>query len=235
MEDTPPHAFDCEISEEALQYAEPRGTGRCEVELETRCLFLPLLLEDSLARGVEEELLRGDLPPPFRCRPERLLPSRSTSWFKKMSRIAPFIRGGCERTLFHMPKQIFLNIPVADLARSIAFFKALGFSNNPEFSDNTGACIVISDTIYVMLATHEKFRIFTPKAICDTTQAVEVLFNLSCDSPQEVDDLVAKALAAGGTTYDQPEDLGFMYSHSFVDPDGHGWGLFHMSGKPPKP
>ncbi len=86
-----------------------------------------------------------------------------------------------------------------------------------------------------MLGTHAKFREFTPKAICDTTQAVEVLMNLSCDSRQEVDDLVAKALAAGGTTYDKAEDFGFMYTHSFVDPDGHGWGLFHMSTPTTKP
>lgn len=133
-----------------------------------------------------------------------------------------------------MNKQIFLNLPVADLPRSKAFFKALGFDHNPQFSDDTGACVVISDTIYVMLATHDKFRQFTPKAVCDTSKAVEVLINLSCESRQEVDDLVAKALANGGTTHDKPEDLGFMYSHSFLDPDGHGWGIFHMSAMPPK-
>lgn len=133
-----------------------------------------------------------------------------------------------------MSKQIFLNLPVADLPKSIAFYEALGYTLNPQFSDGAGACIVISDTIYVMLATHPKFREFTPKAICDTSKAVEVLINLSCESPSEVDALVAKALAAGGSTYDKPEDLGFMYSHSFVDPDGHGWGLFHMSAPPPK-
>lgn len=132
-----------------------------------------------------------------------------------------------------MNKQIFLNLPVADLPKSKAFFQALGYSSNPQFCDDTSACIVISDTIFVMLATHAKFRQFTPKAVCDTTQAVEVLISLSCESRQEVDDLVAKALAAGGTTYDKPEDLGFMYSHSFVDPDGHGWGVLHMSSPPP--
>jgi predicted lactoylglutathione lyase len=132
-----------------------------------------------------------------------------------------------------MSKQIFLNLPVADLPKSIAFYEALGYALNPQFSDGAGACIVISDTIHVMLATHPRFRQFTPKAICDTSKAVEVLINLSCESPAEVDALVAKALAAGGSTYDKPEDLGFMYSHSFVDPDGHGWGLFHMSAPPP--
>lgn len=79
-----------------------------------------------------------------------------------------------------------------------------------------------------MLCAHAKFREFTPKAVCDTSKAVEVLINLTCESRQEVDDLVAKALAAGGSTYDKAKDLGFMYSHSFVAPDGHGWGLFHV-------
>jgi predicted lactoylglutathione lyase len=114
----------------------------------------------------------------------------------------------------------------------MAFFKALGFANNPQFTSDDGACIVISDTIFVMLATQDRFRDFTPKAICDTSKAVEVLINLSCESREEVDALVAKALAAGGSTYDKPEDLGFMYSHSFLDLDGHGWGLFHVSAMP---
>jgi uncharacterized protein len=134
-----------------------------------------------------------------------------------------------------MHKQIFLNLPVADLPRSLAFFQALGYAPNPQFTDATAACVVISETISVMLLTHAKFRQFTPKAICDTSQAVEVLISLSCESRQEVDDLVAKALAAGGSTYDKAEDFGFMYTHSFVDPDGHGWGLLHLSAPPPNP
>ncbi len=133
-----------------------------------------------------------------------------------------------------MAKQIFLNLPVADLPKSLAFFKALGFSHNPQFTDDTAACVVISEAISVMILTHDKFRQFTPKAICDTSKAVEVLISLSCGSRQEVDELVAKALAAGGTTYDKPEDFGFMYTHSFVDPDGHGWGVLHLSAPPPK-
>lgn len=133
-----------------------------------------------------------------------------------------------------MNKHIFLNLPVADLAKSKAFFQALGYSFNPDFTGDSAACVVISDTISVMLAPHDKFRQFTPKAVCDTSKAVEVLINLSCESRQEVDDLVAKALAAGGTTYDKPEDFGFMYTHSFVDLDGHGWGLLHLTGRPPK-
>lgn len=132
-----------------------------------------------------------------------------------------------------MNKQVFFNLPVADLPRSTAFFQALGFFLNPQFCGDGASCIVISETITVMLATHAKFREFTPKAICDTSKAVEVLISLSCESRQEVDNLVAKALAAGGTTHDKPEDFGFMYTHSFVDPDGHGWGLLHLTATPP--
>ncbi len=131
-----------------------------------------------------------------------------------------------------MVNQIFLTLPVADLQKSVAFFKALGFEHNRQFSDDTAACIVINKMISVMLGTHEKFRSFTPKAVCDTSKAVEVLISLSCEKREQVDELVAKALANGATTHDQPEDLGFMYSHSFVDLDGHGWGVLHLSGAP---
>ncbi|HET7535990.1 MAG TPA: VOC family protein [Candidatus Didemnitutus sp.] len=132
-----------------------------------------------------------------------------------------------------MINQITLHLPVTNLPRSVTFFKALGFPLNPHFSGDTAACFILSETISVMMSTHAKFREFTPKAVCDTTKAVEGLFCLSCESRQDVDDLVAKALAAGGTTYDKPEDFGFMYTHSFVDPDGHGWGLMHFSTPPP--
>ena len=132
-----------------------------------------------------------------------------------------------------MIKNFFLNVPVADLPRSVAFFKALGWTSNPRFTGDTAACIVVNETLSVMLLTHSKFREFTPKAVCDTSKAVEALFCVACESRQEVDDLVAKALAAGASTYDKPEDLGFMYSHSFVDLDGHGWGVLHMSAPPP--
>lgn len=134
-----------------------------------------------------------------------------------------------------MVNQIFINMPVADLPRSLAFFEALGFSSDPQFKSDDGACIVISDAISVMLTSHAKFREFTPKAICDTGKAVEMLLNLSCDSRERVDQLVARACAAGGSTYDEPEDFGFMYTHSFVDPDGHGWGLLHMTAAPAQP
>lgn len=131
-----------------------------------------------------------------------------------------------------MSKKIFINLPVTDLPKSLTFYKALGFAQNMQFSDDTAACMVVSDTIYGMLLTHAKFGNFTPKDICDTSKAVEVLLSLTCENREEVDSLVAKALATGGSTYDKPEDLGFMYSHSFVDPDGHGWGVLHMSAMP---
>ncbi|MDF4002914.1 hypothetical protein P3W33_05785 [Luteibacter sp. PPL552] len=131
-----------------------------------------------------------------------------------------------------MSKQVFITLPVADLAKSIAFFNAVGFTYHPKMSNDDGACFIVSDTIYVMLLIHERFRAFTPKAVCDTSQAVEVLLSIGLDTREEVDAIVARALAAGGTTYDEPEDLGFMYSHSFVDLDGHGWGVLHMTGMP---
>jgi predicted lactoylglutathione lyase len=133
-----------------------------------------------------------------------------------------------------MSRQIFINLPVADLPKSMAFYKALGFSHNPQFSDDTAACIIISETIYVMLLTHDKFRGFTPKAISDATKSTEVLLCLSCESREEVEDFVAKAVAAGGSIYDEPKDHGFMYQHSFADPDGHQWELVHMSSMPPR-
>ena len=128
-----------------------------------------------------------------------------------------------------MINQIFLTLPVANVQKSVAFFQALGFALNPRFSDDTAACIVVNEHTSVMLGTHEKFCTFTPKAVCDTSKAVEVLISLSCDTRERVDELVAKALAAGGTTHDEPEDLGFMYSHSFIDLDGHGWGVLYLS------
>jgi predicted lactoylglutathione lyase len=133
-----------------------------------------------------------------------------------------------------MRKQVFINLPVADLSRAVTFYEKLGFSRNPQFEGEDAGCIAISDSLSIMLCPQARFREFTPKAICDTSVAVEMLLNLSCESCEEVDGLVAKAIAAGGSTYDKPEDFGFMYTHSFVDPDGHGWGLFHMTATPPQ-
>ncbi len=127
-----------------------------------------------------------------------------------------------------MKSKIFVNLPVKDLARSIAFFGSLGFSFNPKFTDETAACMVVSDDIFVMLLTEPKFQGFTPKAIADATKQTEVLVCLSCDSIDRVKELVAKALAAGGTNSSEPKDYGFMYLHGFQDPDGHLWELFFM-------
>lgn len=114
----------------------------------------------------------------------------------------------------------------------MAFYKALGFAHNPQFTDDTAACIVISDVIHVMLLTHAKFCQFTPKAICDTRSSTEVLNCLSCESREEVQSLVSKAAEAGGSLYAEPKDHGFMFQHSFADPDGHQWELVHMSAMP---
>lgn len=133
-----------------------------------------------------------------------------------------------------MKTQIFINLPVASLPRSLAFWKALGYSHNPQFSDDTAACIVISEEIYHMALTHGKWRSFTPKAICDTSKAAEVSLCLSCESRAKVDELIAKAVAAGGSKEPEPTDLGFMYLQGFDDPDGHHWELVYMSDMPPK-
>lgn len=127
-----------------------------------------------------------------------------------------------------MNTQIFLNLPVADLAKSREFFKALGYSFNEQFSDDTAACVVISEHIYVMILTHAKFCEFSPNPICDTAEATEVLIALSCESREELEELVKKAVAAGGSTYAEPKDYGFMIQHSFRDLDGHCWELVYM-------
>jgi predicted lactoylglutathione lyase len=127
-----------------------------------------------------------------------------------------------------MATKIFVNLPVQDLAKSKTFFEQLGFRFNPQFTDETAACMVVSDDIYVMLLTEAKFKEFTPKAICDAKKATEVLVALSLDSREQVSDMVRKAVAAGGTTYAEPKDHGFMLQHGFQDPDGHIWELVHM-------
>ena len=127
-----------------------------------------------------------------------------------------------------MPQMIFVNLPVKDLKKSMAFFEALGFSFNPQFTDDTAACMVISETIFAMLLTHEKFASFSPKPIADTSQSLEVLTALSRDSREAVDAIVSAALAAGGTTYSEPKDYGFMYAHGFQDLDGHVWEVMWM-------
>ena len=131
-----------------------------------------------------------------------------------------------------MPNQIFVNLPVASLPRSVAFFTALGFSFNPQFTDENATCMIVADDIFVMLLTREYFTGFTPKPVSDAHASTEVLVCLSRDSREAIDDLVAKALAAGGRAPQPAQDHGFMYQHGFEDPDGHLWELVHMSGMP---
>jgi predicted lactoylglutathione lyase len=127
-----------------------------------------------------------------------------------------------------MSTKIFVNLPVKDLKRSMGFFEKLGFRHNPQFTDETAACIVISEDIYAMLLTHAKFKDFTKKEIVDATKATEVLTCLSRDSRAQVDELVDAALKAGGTKSGEPMDFGFMYGRSFNDPDGHIWEIVWM-------
>ncbi|MEV8551021.1 VOC family protein [Streptomyces glaucescens] len=125
-------------------------------------------------------------------------------------------------------QMIFVNLPVADLDASKKFFTELGYSINPQFSDETAASVVISDTIIAMLLTKEKYAQFTKKEIADATRTSEVLIALSAPSREKVDELVDKALAAGGTTAGETQDLGFMYGRSFDDLDGHTWEVVWM-------
>ena len=128
-----------------------------------------------------------------------------------------------------MAKMIFVNLPVADLARATAFYEAIGARKNPQFSDGTASCMVFSDTIVTMLLTHEKFRQFTPKKIADAHTSSEVLNCLSAESRSDVDDMVGKAKCAGGMADPAPkQDHGFMYGRSFEDPDGHIWEVMWM-------
>ncbi len=127
-----------------------------------------------------------------------------------------------------MSTKIFVNLPVKDLNTSIEFFTKLGFTFNPQFTDETATCMVVSEDIFVMLLTHDKFKTFTPKEICDATKSTEVLVCLSSESREKLDQMVHQAVAAGGTTYNEPQDHGFMYAHGFQDLDGHIWELIYM-------
>lgn len=127
-----------------------------------------------------------------------------------------------------MHKQIYVNLAVSDLPRSTTFFKSLGFTFNPRFTNEQGACMVIGENIYAMLLVKEFFKTFTAKPISDANQSTEVLVCISCESRAEVDALVAQAVSAGGTAPRAPQDHGFMYGHGFEDLDGHIWELMHM-------
>lgn len=127
-----------------------------------------------------------------------------------------------------MAKQIFVNLVVSDLAKSMAFYSALGFTNNPQFSDDTAKCMVWSDQIFVMIMTHEKFASFATKPIADTKSALAGLFSLSVDSVEEMNKIMTSGLEAGGIEPHEVRDYGFMQQRTIEDFDGHTWEFFYM-------
>ncbi|RBM20868.1 VOC family protein [Streptomyces sp. PT12] len=127
-----------------------------------------------------------------------------------------------------MSTKIFVNLPVKDLDHSREFFTKLGYSFDPQFSDENAACLVISDSIYAMLLVEPFFRTFTRKEIADSSVSVEVILTLSADSREQVDELVDRALASGGSPAAEAQDHGHMYGRSFLDPDGHQWEIVWM-------
>lgn len=139
-----------------------------------------------------------------------------------------------------MPRMIFVSLPVADVARSRGFYTALGFAINDRFSGETTACVVVSDTICLMISPRERLQEFTPKKVLPPAEGTTALISLSCDSRAEVDAMAAAALQAGGSELHPPEDLGFMYSRAFDDPDGNSFGILWMDpqaaaeGPPPE-
>lgn len=127
-----------------------------------------------------------------------------------------------------MQTKIFLNIAVKDLNRSIAFFTELGFSFNEKFTNDKGTCMIVGENINVMLLVEEFYQTFTKKQICDTKTTSEVLIAISVDSWEQVDEIMQKAVKAGGTDYNQANDYGWMYQKTFLDIDGHHWEVFYM-------
>ena len=127
------------------------------------------------------------------------------------------------------PHKIFVNLPVDDLNRSMDFFRALGFSFNKQFTDEKAACLVLGDDIFVMLLLKPFFKGFITNEVADAKQAAEAIISLSAGSRDAVDALADKALSAGGSPSKEPSDMGFMYSRSFLDPDGHHWEVFYMN------
>ncbi|NBZ88436.1 VOC family protein [Stagnihabitans tardus] len=127
-----------------------------------------------------------------------------------------------------MTRMIFITLPVTDMARARAFYQALGFAIDPKFSGETWTCVVFSEAIYFMLSTHEQFREHSPKPLILPSEGATCLFALTCESRAEVDAMTEAAIAAGGRSLHDPEDLGFMYSRAFEDPDGNGFGPMWM-------
>ncbi len=127
-----------------------------------------------------------------------------------------------------MSKQVFINLPVRDLKKSKAFYESVGFTNNPQFTDDTAACMVWSDAIFVMLLTHDKLKQFTTKTIVDAKTSIEVSIALSMESTDGVNAFAEKALKSGGFESDEPQDYGFMYQRGIDDLDGHHWEVLYM-------
>ncbi|WP_156307806.1 VOC family protein [Sphingobacterium endophyticum] len=127
-----------------------------------------------------------------------------------------------------MAKQVFINLAVKDLAKAEAFYSALGFSNNPQFSDDTGNCMVWSDSIYVMILNHEKFLSFTNKPLADTKTSIAGIYTISVDSVAEMNKIIESGLGAGGKEPNEIRDYGFMQQRTIEDPDGNTWEFFYM-------
>lgn len=127
-----------------------------------------------------------------------------------------------------MSTKIFVNLPVSNLNQSVEFFTKLGFKFNAQFTDDTTTCMIASEDIYVMLLTHDRFKPFTPNPICDAKKSTETLLCLSSESRAAVDETIRTAVAAGGTTYTEPQNHGWMYGHGFQDLDGHIWEIMYM-------
>ena len=125
-------------------------------------------------------------------------------------------------------RKLFVNLPVKDLPRSIEFFTKLGFSFNPQFTDETATCMLIGEDAFAMLMVESRFAGFAKRPVGDPTTTTAALYSLSCSSREEVDTMVHTAVAHGGTHAAEPMDHGFMYGWSFYDPDGHHWEVFHM-------
>lgn len=126
------------------------------------------------------------------------------------------------------PRKLFVNLAVRDLERSVAFFKGLGFTFNPKFTDESATCMIVNDEAFVMLLVESRFKDFTRRELCDTARATEGLFSIAAESREEVDAIVRTAVETGGAPAMDPMDLGFMYGWSFYDPDGHHWEVFWM-------
>ena len=133
-----------------------------------------------------------------------------------------------------MHSEIYVNLPVRDLKRSVDFFSKLGYTFNAQFTDENATCMILGDKLYAMLLTEKFFSSFTNKAITDTTKSTEVLTCVACSSRAEVDKLVGLARAHGAKVPRPAQDHGFMYAHGYEDLDGHTWELIHMTGEPPQ-